>query len=169
MLKDFSILHHTLRRPALELHNPLPWLTVPKMATKAVSAEKMPDAKKLIGGQGCAVDVSQEKAETRGPSQHREKSLGESEDADSSKSKKEDDAITGAEKNKGSIGDYFVSPCSKLSLFQNTDCGCPTASLSIYRHARPTAVRDRHLRCCCHWRCIAVDDPGLRIINKFDQ
>ena len=139
------------------------------MATKAASAEKMPDAKKPIDEQSFTVDVSPDKAETRGPSQHHGNSLDKSKDADSSKSKKEDDAETGEEKNKDSIGDYFVSPCSKLSLLQSTDCGSLTASLSIYRLARPTLVRDRHLRCCGHWRCIAIDDPGLRIINRFDQ
>ena len=102
------------------------------MATKAAFAEKMPDAEKPIDEQPSAVDVSPDKAETRGPSQHHGNSSGTSEDADSSKFKKEDDAETKEEKNKGSIGDYFVSPCSKLSLSQSTDCGSLTASVSIY-------------------------------------
>lgn len=138
------------------------------MATKTASAEKMPDAEKPIDEQPFVVDVS-DKVETRGPSQHHGNSLGKSGDADSSKSKKEDDAETEEEKNKDGIGDYFVRPCSKLSLLQSPDCGSPIANLSIYRLARPTPVRDRHLRCCGHWRCIAIDDPGLRIINRFDQ
>ena len=139
------------------------------MATKAASAVKMPDAEKSIDEQSFAIDVSPEKAETRDPLQNHGKSLGKSEDADSSKSKGEDDAETEEEKKKGSIVDYFVSPCSKLSLLQSTDYGSLTASLSIYRLARPTLVRDRHLRCCGHWRCIAIDDPGLWSISKFDQ
>ena len=102
------------------------------MATKAASAEKMPDAEKPIGEQPFVVDVSPDKAETRGPSQHHGNSLGQSEHANSSKSKKEEDGETEKEKNKGSIADYFVSRCSKLSLLQSTDCGSLTASLSIH-------------------------------------
>ena len=139
------------------------------MATKAASAEKMPNAEKPIDEQPFAVDVLPDKAESRGPSQHHGTSLGKSENADSSKFRKEDNAETEEEKNKGSIGYYFVSPCLKLSLLQSTDSGSLTASLSIYRLARSTLVRDRHLSCRGHWRCIAIDDPGLRIINRFDQ
>lgn len=86
------------------------------MATKAASAEKMPDAEKPIDEQPFAVDVSPDRAETRDPSQHHGNSLGKPEDADSSKSKKEDDAETEGEKNKGSIGDYFVSPLLEAEL-----------------------------------------------------
>ena len=138
------------------------------MATKAASAEKMPDVEKPIDEQPFAVDVS-DKAEIRSPSQHHGNCLGKSEDAESPKSIKEDDVETEEEKNKDGIGDYFVGPCSKLSLSHRPDCGSLIANLSIYRLARPTLVRDRHLRCCGHWRCIAIDDPGLRIINRFDQ
>ena len=64
------------------------------MATKAAFAEKMPDAEKPTDEQPFAADVSPDKAETRGPSQHHGNSLGKPEEADSSKSKKEDDGET---------------------------------------------------------------------------
>ena len=70
------------------------------MATKAASAEKMPDAEKPIDEQPFTADVSLDRAETSGPSRYHGNSLGRSEEADSSKSKKEDDAETEEEKKK---------------------------------------------------------------------
>ena len=129
------------------------------MATKGASPDQILDAEKPTGEQPFAVDISPE---------HHGHSMGKSEDTNSSKSKKDNNSEPGGKKKQGAgIGDYFVSPLE--AELRNTDSGPFAARLSIYRHPRPMLVRDRHLRCSGHWRYIAVDDPGLRVIYRFDR
>lgn len=152
------------------LHCLLPRLSAPNMATTAAHLTR--DAEKAIDEQASAIHIPPDQAKALAPLQHHRNSLDRSGSANPAnfKSKEGDDAGTAGErKEKGSTGDYLVCPCSKLRFPRGTDCCSLTAHLWIYRLARPTFVRDRHRSCCGQRRCIAFDDPGVRLINRFDR
>ena len=148
------------------------------IAAGRASAEDSPHLEKLTTEQPSTIDnlpscdFTGNKAETQDPSHDCEKSLNTSKDAESSEPNDEHDAKAkeeGKDQNKDGIGCYFVSYHSDLSIPSRADYSLFAASLPLYGHARSFSIRNCHPERCGHWRSIAFDDLGLRIINELNQ
>lgn len=86
---------------------------------------------------------------------------------DQNLSQKAEDTTT-EEKDQGSIRDYFVSTAHmRPSKLQSTYT--IKANLSICGSSRLALVLNRIRWCYSVWRCSAIDDVGLRLINDLLQ